>query len=47
MNQKHTTVIMTVIMMKPRPRAILIKMTTEPPGESTTHNSYYDLDSDV
>ena len=46
MNQKHTTVIMTVRMMKPRARAILITMTIELPGELKAHNSYFDYKDD-
>ena len=46
MNQKYRTVITTVIVTKPRPRAILITLTTEPPGKSKIHNSYYDCEDD-
>ena len=46
MIQKHKTVITTVRTTNLTARAILITMTTEPPGASKIQNSYHDCDND-
>ena len=46
MNQNTEQLLTTVTMTRPRPRAILITITTEPPGESKIHSRYYDCEDD-